>query len=214
MNWFYTDLILVCLYGFLHSILTTRPAVAIIGKIFKPQLWNFVFSIISVLTLVVAYVYWQPSGVEIYRTEGIAYYVMCGLSFNSLIFFFYCFRYTSFTQWLGVAQLYRTMTGKPEQPYYKINKSELKRYVRFPHHTALIFLFWAQPVMTQDTLLLAIGATFYTWIGTVHQDRRGLRLLGQAWQDYRQESSLLFPSVKQVLRDIGLSGNTASPAAR
>lgn len=84
--------------------------------------------------------------------------------------------------------------------YYRVRKNGIKRYIRFPHHTCLIFLFWLHPVMTMDTLFLAIAATVYLYLGTYHQDLRGLRVIGKEWEEYRVNTNLLLPSPKTIMR--------------
>ena len=59
--------------------------------------------------------------------------------------------------------------------------------------------------MTLDTLILAIGATIYLYVGTYHQDLRGLRIIGRDWETYRNNTSLLFPSpsvLKRMFSDL------------
>ncbi len=79
--------------------------------------------------------------------------------------------------------------------YYRIRKNGVKRYIRFPHHTSLILFFWAHPAMTLDTLFLAFDAIIYLYLGTMYQDRGGLRLIGNEWKDYRKGTCLLLPTL-------------------
>lgn len=211
-NWFIVDLSIVLLYGLQHSLLTTKFAVNVYNKILPQYTWNFVYSIISVLTLVFGFLYWRPSGVYLFHfiPGSLAYHFSVILLSLSLFFFFFCFKFTtSFWQWLGIVQIANKIKGKDSQVYYRMRNQGIKRYIRFPHHTCLIFFFWLHPVMTLDTLFLAISATIYLYVGTYHQDLRGLRIIGKEWGDYRKETNLLFPGLKVMKRffaDIGLSG--------
>ena len=155
------------------------------------------------MLLVIAFLLWQPSGVTIYRLEGVPYYLAIGGMGLALFGFFYCFKYTtSFAQWIGVAQVHAMITKKEPSKYYRVRKNGPKKYVRFPHHTCLALLFWSQPVMTLDTLWLAIFATAYTYVGTMHQDSRGRRLLGEEWIEYSKTTNLMFPNPVRILRDV------------
>lgn len=202
MNWLYTDLGLMALFAAQHTLLTTRPAVYLIGKIARPELWNLIFSGLTLVVMGVMYLYWEPSGITIYVLRDPLFGAMIGLHIFFIFMFFYCFKYTSFGQWLGITQLIRILRGKPMPKYYRVNRSGLKRYIRFPHHTFLVLIFWAQPAMTADTLVMAIFATLYTWLGTVHQDGRGRRLLGEQWLDYSRTTNILLPKLSTVLADI------------
>lgn len=209
-HWIMIDLAIVLLYGFQHSLLTTKVAVAIYNKLFPDYTWNFVYSAISVATLFFGFQYWETSGVYIFRfTPGsVAYHISVVLLSLSLFFFFYCFKFTtSFWQWLGVKQLAMKAFGKKLPEYYRLRNQGIKRYIRFPHHTCLIFFFWLHPAMTLDTLLLAVSATIYLYVGTYHQDLRGLRIIGEEWANYRKETGLLFPGPKVLRRffaDVGI----------
>lgn len=210
MNWFFVDMALCLLFAAQHSLLTTQPAVRVIEKITRPQLWNLVFSVLTVVVMVFIYWTWQPSGISIYSLEGGWYIMVFGFHMFFIFMFFYCFKYTSFWQWLGTSQALHILMGRELPRYYKINRTGLKRYVRFPHHTFLILMFWAQPAMTADTLLLAIAGTVYTWLGTMHQDTRGLRVLGDAWADYSRETHILVPSLRRLLADWRLIRGSAA----
>ena len=202
-EWFFIDLLIVLAYGLQHTLLTTKIAVDLFNKVIPLFLWNIVYSIISVLTLIAGFYFWQKSGVYLFHfiPGSLLYHISLILLALSLFFFFYCFKYTtSFWQWLGVKQVASKISGNKMPAYYRVRKEGVKKYIRFPHHTCLIFFFWTHPVMTLDTLFLAIAATIYLYVGTYHQDLRGLRVIGDEWKDYRVNTNLLLPSVKTIRR--------------
>jgi hypothetical protein len=200
-TWIIVDLAIVFAYGLQHTILTTRPFIWLYNKLLPSYSWNFIYSVIALITLIIGFHFWQPSGVYIFHlTPGsFLYHVMTiGLSL-SLFLFFYCFKYTtSFWQWLGIKQIADRAMKRESPQYYRLRTQGVKRYIRFPHHTCLIFFFWLHPAMTLDTLLLAISATVYLYLGTYHQDLRGLRIIGEEWADYRKSTNLLFPGKKAI----------------
>jgi hypothetical protein len=200
MVWWQIDAIIMLAYGMQHTLLTTKTAVNAYNAILPAWSWNIIYSLVSVLTLVLGFRYWASSGVYLFYLPpgGILFHMSVITLSASLFFFFYCFRYTtSFWQWLGVAVRIR---GQKAPEYYRVRKEGIKKYIRFPHHTCLIFLFWTHPVMTEDTFFLAVGATIYLYIGTYHQDRRGLRLIGREWEEYRKNTCLLIPTPKVWVR--------------
>lgn len=202
-TWFWIDLLIVVSYGLQHSLLTTKTAVSIFNKMLPVYLWNLMYSIISVIVLIIGFQFWQTSGIYLFHfvPGSIAYHISLILLSLSLFLFFYCFRFTtSFWQWLGVKQVAVKLAGKKMPDYYRVRKEGIKRYIRFPHHTCLVFFFWTHPVMTLDTLFLAIAATIYLYVGTYHQDMRGLRLIGKEWLDYRSNTNLLFPGLRTLHR--------------
>ena len=202
-SWFVINTLLMLVYGSQHSLFTSRLAVQIFNRYLPAKLWNIMYSLLSIALIVVAVMFWQRSSIQIYRLEGIWYFVAIGGMALSVFMFFYCFKYTtSFWQWIGLEQVWTMITGKEDKPYYRVRKYGLKRYMRFPHHFFLVTLFWSQPAMTLDTLWFAIFATVYTYIGTVHQDSRGRRLLGDEWVEYSKQTNLLFPNPLHVLKDL------------
>lgn len=201
-QWFFINAIIILIYGLQHTLLTTKTAVNIFNRILPPQLWNITYSFISVVLLVISFTLWQSSGVTIYRLDGIGFYLAIAGMGAALFGFFYCFKYTtSFAQWIGISQVKSMITGNKPAEYYRVRKNGPKKYVRFPHHTCLALLFWSQPVMTLDTLWLAILATIYTYLGTMHQDSRGRRILGEEWVIYSRTTNLMFPNPIRILRD-------------
>lgn len=205
-TWILVDLVIIVSYGLIHSLLTTKIAVSAYNKILPSFSWNIVYSIISVLTLILGFHFWQSSGVYLFRLTpgGLIYHISVITLALSLFFFFYCFRYTtSFWQWLGVKQVVSHAKGQKAPEYYRVRKEGIKKYIRFPHHTCLIVLFWTHPVMTLDTLLLAIGATIYLYVGTYHQDLRGLDAIGEDWAEYRTKTALLIPTPR-IIRQMWL----------
>lgn len=207
-NWFLVDLMIIMVYGIQHTLLTTKVFVKAYNKILPKYSWNIVYSLISVATLVSGFFFWQSSGEIIYHLVpgSFGYHFITILLALSLFLFFYCFKYTtSFWQWLGVKQIISRIKGKKDPEYYRVRRQGVKKYIRFPHHTCLIFFFWLHPVMTLDTLLLSIGATLYLYLGTYHQDLRGLSAIGKEWSQYRENTCLLIPGpnlLGKMWRDI------------
>ena len=202
-NWIWVDLLIVVAYGLQHTLLTTKSAVKAYNAILPAYTWNFVYSLFSVFTLGIGFRCWQFSGEYIFylKPGSLLFHLITTMLALSLFFFFYCFKYTtSFSQWLGVKQITTKFLGKKMPAYYRVRKEGVKRYIRFPHHTCLIVLFWTHPVMTYDTLFLAVAATIYLYLGTYHQDKRGLSLMGQEWVDYQKNTNLLLPGLTTCKR--------------
>lgn len=200
-NWYIIDTIIVLVYASQHTLFTTRIAMDIYNKVFPAYLWNILYSIISIILIVVGLKYWQPSNVYIYKLVpgGILYHISIIMLSLSLFLFFYCFKYTtSFIQWIGIKQIIYKIKNRSDNGYHRVRNNGVKKYIRFPHHTCLIIFFWSHPLMTFDTLLLSIACTVYLYIGTYHQDIRGIRILGKEWEDYRINTSLLIPSLSVI----------------
>lgn len=200
MNWFLIDTILMIIFAAQHSLLTTKTAVTIFNRLFPDYMWNFLYSILTIILAIFIFRFWAESEIYVYKTTGFLSVVIFSFQILSVVMFFYCFKYTtSFWQWIGIEQLYKKLTRRSMSKYYRLRKNGLKKHIRFPHHSFLILIFWFQSTMTLDSLYLAIFATIYTYIGTVHQDMRGIRLVGKDWIEYRKETNLLFPNIQKAI---------------
>lgn len=204
-NWLVTDGLLVSLFAFQHTI-GTRDFVKDFVNFFtggRKFLWNLIYSIVTLLIMYIMYAYWERSDVLIWKANGIWVYVIIGLNVLSNLMFLYMFKYTSFGAWLGVKQFYRMITGKKQDDvFYSFKKTGFKRYIRFPHHTFLIPIFWLLPTMTLDLVFLAVCGTVYTWVGTIHQDHRGRSYLGKDWIEYSKVTRIILPAPEHVIVDV------------
>ncbi len=207
MPWYVNNTLLVLLFAAQHSIGTIEGAKDLVMRLTGGRrfLWNFVYSLTTIAVIAVMVKYWKSTDDLVWSASASVTTALLVLQGVSLFVFFFLFRYTQpFGEWLGTPQLMRMLRGDPEptKQGYKIKKMGIKRYVRFPHHTVLIVMFWALPVMSTDLLLLAIEATVYLWLGSAHQDMRGKSYFGAQWLEYRRTSRMLFPAVEDVWTDV------------
>jgi len=203
MTWWQTDILIMLSYGLVHSTLTTAPAVKLYGKIFPEWSWNIGMCVFSAATLAVGIICWQTSGQYIYvLIPGSPLFHFAALSMATLLgLTIYCFRYTStFWQWTGIRQLIAKLRGEKNSEPYRLREEGIKRYIRFPHHTFLMFFFWAHPIMTYDTLLFSVGATIYMYLGTYHMDARLESIFGDKWRTYKENTGLMLPSFRAWAR--------------
>ncbi len=207
MPWFVTDSLLLLMFAVGHSLGTTATAKKWIEKLTGGRgfLWNFLYNLVTFASLGLVIYFWKGSETVLWRVEGSWYWAMWGFNLFFVASFFYLFKFTQpFGEWLGVTQVSRWAKGEGEPTLegYKIKTMGIKRYIRFPHHTCLIFIFWCLPVMTADLALLASIMTIYAYVGSVHQDLRGYSYFPEQWSEYRKESRILFPAPELVIRDI------------
>jgi protein-S-isoprenylcysteine O-methyltransferase Ste14 len=69
----------------------------------------------------------------------------------------------------------------------------LYRYVRHPLYSAGLVFIWASPRMTVNTLALSVGLTVYLIIGARYEERKLLRLYGDAYAAYRRKTPMFIP---------------------
>jgi len=71
----------------------------------------------------------------------------------------------------------------------------LYRWMRHPLYTAGLVFLWLSPVMTVNLLALYIGLSAYLIIGAHYEERKLLRIYGETYRLYRQETPMLIPCV-------------------
>jgi hypothetical protein len=207
MTWYIVDTLLIALFAVQHSVGTTAAAKKAIARLAggRPHFWNAIYNVGTFACIYLLVHFWRTSGSVVWDTPAPWQNVMWGVELISLVTFFYLFKFTQpFGEWVGYSQLIRASMRKPNPSGdgYRIKTFGIKRYVRFPHHTLLIVLFWCLPRMTGDLLLLAVEATIYIWLGSLHQDLRGHSYFREQWMEYRRNSRMLFPAVEHIAEDI------------
>ncbi len=101
---------------------------------------------------------------------------------------------TGLLQFAGLSQALGYLTGKAEiddEP--PLVTSGMYAYVRHPLYFFSLVVLWFAPFVTWQTLAFDLAATAYFWIGSVHEERKLLRVYGEAYEHYRQRVPRLFP---------------------
>jgi protein-S-isoprenylcysteine O-methyltransferase Ste14 len=95
----------------------------------------------------------------------------------------------------GLRQILDAVQDRPRRDL-TLTTSGLYRIVRHPIYVGTIVAFWATPEMTFGHLLFAVGATAYTLLGTVLEERDLVRIFGDGYRDYRRRIRMLLPFPK------------------
>jgi methanethiol S-methyltransferase len=209
MKWYIADTVLVLLFAAQHSLGTTSWAKTLISRLMygRTHLWNAAYNVGTFAVLAFAIKCWSTSTALVWAVPAPWSYLLTAFAVLLVVSFFYLFKFTQpFGEWLGYAQVTRMARGLPHPAGegYRIKRHGIKRYIRFPHHTVLILLFWCWPTMRADLFLLAVEATIYLWLGSVHQDMRGTKYFPDQWPEYQRNSRLLFPAIEHVFADLRL----------
>jgi protein-S-isoprenylcysteine O-methyltransferase Ste14 len=94
----------------------------------------------------------------------------------------------------GLSQALDYLTGRAEiddEP--SLVTSGMYAYVRHPLYFFSLVILWFAPVVTWQTLAFDLAATAYFWIGSVHEERKLVRMYGEAYENYRQRVPRLLP---------------------
>jgi len=95
----------------------------------------------------------------------------------------------------GLRQILDAVQDRPRRDL-TLTPSGLYRIVRHPIYVGTIVAFWATPDMTFGHFLFATGATAYTLLGSVLEERDLVRIFGDAYRDYQRRIRMLLPFPK------------------
>lgn len=99
---------------------------------------------------------------------------------------------------MGTAQLRNHFKGITEPEDEPLRTDGLHRYVRHPLYAGGFLIIWGR-VGSEFDLAVAVWASLYLVVGTVFEERKLLRLYGDAYADYRAKVPAVLPWRGRVL---------------
>ncbi len=186
------DILLILLWGFLHSFMT-RPRFKVhLQKVMRPHLEPAVYSIVASAGLVAVCLLYRPIPREVYALEGGPALMMRLLFYAGWGLFLYCWFHLDLLEVVGLRPIfaYLDRAGRPLEPFRPTGPF---LWVRHPVELAFLIAFWAAPRMSAGHLLFACVMTFYTFLGIDHEDRRMLELHGAGYAEYMKKVPQILP---------------------
>jgi len=77
----------------------------------------------------------------------------------------------------------------------KLVTQGLYRWVRHPLYLAGLLFIWLTPVMSENSLIVAIAATIYIIVGALFEERKLEREFGAQYAQYKSETPMLIPGL-------------------
>lgn len=186
--------ILFSVFAGMHSILARERPKKLVSRIVGESFVRITYVIFSGITLAPVLLLWRPVSGEIWQAKGAVSWFLTGVYLASILGLFYvasCFDYLEF---LGLRQVERRLTGKPETPPVLSVKGPYG-YCRHPMYLALLAVFWVGPVMTFGRLEFAFLGTMYLLIGLRLEEGNLRRELGTDYDLYCKHVPMLIPSL-------------------
>ena len=186
------DVLLILVWGFLHSVMT-RPRFKVhLQKVLRPHLEPAVYSIVSSAGLIAVCLLYRPIAREVYILDGGAALLVRLLFYSAWALFLYCCFHLDVLEIAGLRPILRYLDGAP-RPLAPFHPTGPFLWVRHPVELSFLIAFWSAPLMTVGHLLFAIVMTFYTILGIDHEDRRMLELHGPGYAEYIKKVPQILP---------------------
>jgi hypothetical protein len=85
--------------------------------------------------------------------------------------------------------------------------------VRHPLYSCILVLFWTNPAMTADQLLLSVMWTAWIWVGAMLEERDLLAEFGESYGAYRRQVPMLIPWRGRVTLSQEVAPSGSGPGA-
>jgi hypothetical protein len=176
-----------------HSGMVRRPVRAWITAVIPARYDGAVYAIASGAVLALVAVLWQPSATAVLVLEGLPRTLAQACSWLAIAAFVVSASTLrrSFDP-LGLAPIRAHLRGRPFQPPGFVVRGPY-RWVRHPLYACIIALFWSNPDVTADRLLLAVLWTAWIWIATLLEERDLVAEFGEAYREYQSRVPMLIP---------------------
>lgn len=192
---FVFDGLLVTGFGLVHSILAALRLKQIVHARtgIDAMLWRMVYSFCSVFYILVAAALWRPVDISVWNLSGFPAVIVSAIGVASWLWYFqiHLVEYDVGLAF-GSTAVISALLGR-ETPKIKLWRVGLRRWIRFPVHTAFFPMFFATPHMSLSGLILAVGVNFYNIVGTVLYDIRLTKLGGDLYLEYRKVTGNFLP---------------------
>ncbi|MCJ7554214.1 MAG: hypothetical protein MUO34_10060 [Ignavibacteriaceae bacterium] len=202
MNYFSDVLILVLLfglYGYSHSLLASFRFKTFIKSKFGKYIafYRLTYNILVFIGLYLIWEFGPHPSLLIYELNYPYDLIVFGLQLLSLVGVFWCFKYISFREFLGLAQIDRFLKNE-----YDENELDEKMTFRiegpykFSRHPVYLFsilflLFRAEMNLFYLTMFVSFVAYFY--IGSVYEEKKLVKVFGDDYIKYQKRVSRIFP---------------------
>jgi protein-S-isoprenylcysteine O-methyltransferase Ste14 len=201
VNWGSAGLIVIAFAAFaaLHSLIAGVAPRERLKRVIEPRLvegwYRLVYNLVAVVALIPTLALvallpdrtlWavpMPWTVPLLALQGIGLLGLVGALFA-----------TDVWRFAGLRQVAAYLAGDPlPLPAPPLQVSGMYRVVRHPLYFFSLLVIWPSPLMTGNVLVFNLVATLYFVVGSRVEERRLLRVHGDAYRAYRERVSWLVP---------------------
>ena len=168
------------------------------------RFYRLFYNIFSIVTLIPVLIYTvsirqQP----FFAWTGYLLPVKDVLFFIGIICFVAGARHYSFSQFSGIAQIKEGANHNLINETGELSSRGILGVVRHPFYAGIFPLIWSSNLDT-PTLIVNIILSIYVVIGTLLEERKLIEEFGDAYREYQQKVSMLFP-LKWIKKKLGFT---------
>jgi methanethiol S-methyltransferase len=163
-----------------------------VTRIFPARYDGAIYAISSGVALAIVALFWQRSEIEVLILEGIPRTVAAVCNLLGVLLFVYGAASLRPFDPLGIGPIRAHLRAAAFQPGPIVIRGPY-RWVRHPLYLAVLILFWTNPNVTADRLLLNILWTVWIVVATVLEERDLTNEFGEAYLQYKRTVPMLVP---------------------
>ncbi|MEZ0227815.1 MAG: NnrU family protein [Planctomycetota bacterium] len=178
------DMALLAFFVVPHSFFL-QPSVRREAERWVPRpLQGSIFTLIAIVTLGTLMLGWQPiPGAPIWRLEGDTARLMVAANAAAWGGLLYSMWLSGLGYQTGLTSLRHYLKGERE-PRRTFEPRGAYCVLRHPIYLSFLLIAWLTPLMTPAHLLLAVGFTLYSFVGSALKDSRLASAIGEPYRDY------------------------------
>ena len=199
-------ILIFLLFAFIHSITVSSwfklVCINALGEIFMRAWYRFLYNIISIVTVLVAFYFISKvPDHEIWTAPLWLKWVMHGIQLAGLAFGALAFEHMDTREFMGFRQVWRYLTRRETAGNIEgLTQKELVRtgvygIVRHPMYLAGLVIFTFSPIITVNGLTVTVLADLYFLFGVFIEERRFLRSFGDEYREYMRQVPRLIPKM-------------------
>ncbi|MGA7668868.1 MAG: NnrU family protein [Nitrolancea sp.] len=186
------DLGLFALFGLQHSIMAREEFKQWWSRTIPEAIQRSIYVLLASLLLLIMFWQWRAVDTTAWHVTGfprLLLWAVFGIGWVTVIYSTFLIDHFDL---VGLRQTWNFFRDeKPESIDFRTPM--LYRLVRHPMMVGFVLLFWANPTMTLDMVVLAVAITVYILIGLRFEEKDLLRWYGQQYHAYRRRTPMLIP---------------------
>ena len=191
------DALLLGLFAVQHSVMA-RPGFKRWWTRYVPEpVERSTYVLLASLALILLFWQWRPLTDAVWSVENTAgRYILWALFFVGWALVLLSTFLINHFDLFGLRQVYLYQRGR-EYTHLGFRTVFLYKVIRHPIMLGFIIAFWAAPRMTVGHLVFSVATTAYILIALQLEERDMTNIHGKAYEEYRQQVSMLVPLPKK-----------------